>query len=228
LIGYTLSYNTVDDNRNPTSGIMASFNQDLAGAGGDVRFVRETGDFRTYYEVISDVVGVLHLQGGTISGWGNGSADFGQLGATGVRMLDNFQMGPGLVRGFAPSGIGPRDLTSGTSNDALGGTMYWGASVEFQTPLHFLPKDSGVKVAGYVDSGSLWDYRGPTRDPLTGEVGPTGMVMSSDRMFIDSSIGVGLLWASPFGPIRFDLAYPLTKTTYDRTQIFRFSGGTSF
>jgi outer membrane protein insertion porin family len=228
LVGYTLAYNTVDDNRNPTSGVLASFNEDVAGVGGDVRFVRETGDFRTYYEAINDVVGVLHLQAGTITGWDNGSADFGQLGATGVRMLDNFQMGPGLVRGFAPAGIGPRDLTPGTTNDALGGTYYWGASLEFQTPVYFLPKDSGVKVAAYVDSGSLWDYRGPTSNPATGEFGPTGLIPSSNSMFVNSSVGVGLLWASPFGPIRFDLAYPLTKTPYDRTQIFRFSGGTSF
>ena len=58
-------------------------------------------------------------------------------------MLDHFQMGPNLVRGFAPSGIGPRDLTPGTTQDALGGSMYWGSSVEFQTPLFFAPKEVG-------------------------------------------------------------------------------------
>ena len=45
---------------------------------------------------------------------------------------------------------------------------------------------------------------------------------------IRSSVGVGLIWDSPLGPLRFDLAYPLTKESYDRTQIFRFSGGTKF
>jgi len=224
LVGYTFAYNTVDDNRNPTAGIAASYNQDFAGAGGDVRFIRETLDFRKYYEVISDVVGVVHLQGGMIRGWDNGSVDLGQLGANGVRMLDNFQMGPNLVRGFAPAGIGPRDLTVGTTNDALGGTQFWGASVEFQAPLFFLPKEIGLKFATYADAGSLWHYTGPTTLPLTGET----MVPSSDSMFVNSSAGIGILWASPFGPIRFDLAYPITKRSYDRTQIFRFSGGTSF
>jgi outer membrane protein insertion porin family len=224
LVGYTLAYNTVDDNRNPSSGIAASLNQDFAGAGGDVRFVRETVDFRKYYEVISDVVGVVHLQGGTITGWGNNGIDFGEIGATGVRMLDNFQMGPNLVRGFAPAGIGPRDLTIGTTNDALGGTNFWGASAELQAPLFGLPKDIGLKWATYVDTGALWDYRGPTALPATGET----MTPSSNSMFVNSSAGVGLLWASPFGPIRFDLAYPITKRAFDRTQIFRFSGGTSF
>ena len=50
----------------------------------------------------------------------------------GLRMLDHFQMGPNLVRGFAPAGIGPRDLTqlpfTGVYGDALGGT-YFGAPV---------------------------------------------------------------------------------------------------
>ncbi|HEY6258307.1 MAG TPA: outer membrane protein assembly factor BamA [Xanthobacteraceae bacterium] len=224
LVGYTLGYNTVDDNRNPTSGVAASFNQDLAGVGGNVRYLRETAEIKRYFEVIADIVGVVHLQAGTIQGWGNGSVDFGQIGANGVRMLDNFQMGPNLVHGFAPAGIGPRDLTIGTTNDALGGTHYWGASAEFQSPLFFVPKEIGLKVAAYVDAGSLWSYRGPTFSPLTGET----MTASSDSMFINSAAGVGLIWASPFGPLRFDLAYPITKRSYDRTQIFRFGGGTSF
>jgi outer membrane protein insertion porin family len=224
LVGYSLAYNTVDDNRNPTSGIAAAFNQDVAGVGGDVRFLRETADFRRYFEVVSDVVGVLHLQAGTITGWGNGSVDYGQIGASGVRMLDNFQMGPNLVHGFAPAGIGPRDLTVGTTNDALGGTHYWGASVEMQSPIPMIPKEIGLKVATYVDAGSLWSYTGPTASPLTGET----MVPSSNNMFINTAVGVGLIWASPFGPLRFDLAYPITKRSYDKTQIFRFGGGASF
>ena len=73
------------------------------------------------------------------------------------------------MRGFQPSGFGPRDLTSGTTNDSLGGTLYWGASLEVQTPLYFLPKEVGIKVGAFVDAGSLWDYRGPTTWNVTGE-----------------------------------------------------------
>jgi len=54
------------------------------------------------------------------------------------------------------------------------------------------------------------------------------LTLSNNNMFVNSSVGVGLLWASPFGPLRFDLAYPITKQPFDRTQIFRFSGGTVF
>jgi outer membrane protein insertion porin family len=223
LIGYDLSYNTLDNNRNPTSGILAVLKQDLAGVGGDVNYLRTTVDTKTFYEVIPDLVGVLHVQGGHIAGWGT----------NGLRMLDHFQMGPNLVRGFAPSGIGPRDLTqynfNGTPGDALGGSLYWGTSIEFQSPVPFAPKDVGVKLAAFADAGSLWAYRGPTSwlPPLPGATGEI-LTVSRNSMFVNTSVGVGLLWASPFGPLRFDLAYPITSQTTDRKQIFRFGGGTTF
>ena len=110
MLGYTVAYNTLDNNRNPTSGLYAEFKQDFAGVGGDVNFIRSTVDTRSYYEMFSDVVAVLHLQGGHIAGWGGKD----------LRMLDHFQMGPNLVRGFAPSGIGPRDLTPGTNAGSAG------------------------------------------------------------------------------------------------------------
>jgi outer membrane protein insertion porin family len=231
LVGYDLSYNTLDNNRNPTSGFLAVLKQDLAGVGGDVNFIRTTADSRAFYEVIPDLIGILHLQAGHIAGWGSKSLD----GTTNLRMLDHFQMGPNLVRGFAPSGIGPRDQTRDAfgnligTQDALGGTMYWGASIEFQSPVYFMPKDSGVKVAAFADAGSLWNYRGPTSwlPPAPGATGEF-LTPSPNNMFVNSSAGVGLLWASPFGPIRVDLAWPITKQVFDRKQVFRFSGGTTF
>jgi outer membrane protein insertion porin family len=225
LVGYTLAYNTLDNVKSPTSGLYADLKQDFAGVGGDVNFIRTQLEARNYYEVFPDVVGVLKLQGGNIAGWG--SKD--------LRMLDHFQMGPNLVRGFSPAGIGPRDITSGTTNDALGGTMYWGASVEAQTPLYFLPKDVGIKLAAFADAGNLWSYEGPTSWDQTGETVQVGLDSAS---MVRSSVGIGLLWDSPLGPLRFDLAYPLTKycatpagggpEVCDRTQVFRFSGGTKF
>src|ERR1019366_4681943 len=69
LVGYTLAYSTLDNNKSPTSGLYASITQDVAGVGGDVNFLRTTADTRTYYEVLPDIVGVLHLQGGHLTGW---------------------------------------------------------------------------------------------------------------------------------------------------------------
>ncbi len=212
LVGYTLAYNTLDNNRNPTSGLFAELKQDFAGVGGNVDFNRLSADVKNYYEVFPDVVGVLHLQGGVVNAWG------GQQ----LRSLDQFQMGANLVRGFAPSGIGPRDLTSPTQ-DALGGSMFWGASFEAQTPLYFLPKEIGIRLAAFADAGSLWNYKGPTYWSVTGETLTVG-----DSAAMRSSVGVGLIWDSPLGPLRFDFAYALTKQPYDKTQFFRFSGGTSF
>ncbi len=61
-----------------------------------------------------------------------------------------------------------------STGDALGGTQYWGASVELQMPFWFLPKEVGLKGAIYADAGSLSGYKGPTSWALTGEVNAPG------------------------------------------------------
>ena len=109
------------------------------------------------------------------------------------------------------------------SDGALGGTKFWGASVEFQYPLFFMPKEVGVKFAVYADVGDIWDYQGPTFFPATGET----LHFKDDRV-IRSSVGAGLVWASPFGPLRVDYAVALNKASYDRVQEISFGGGTKF
>lgn len=235
-LGYTLTYNTLDNNKNPTDGLLIDFRQDFAGVGGDVSYLKTVADAKYYQSLVSDLVGLVHLQGGILN----------KIGNSDLRMLDHFQMGPNLVRGFAPNGIGPRDLNPFGTQDALGGTKYWGASLELQMPFWFLPKEVGLKGAVYADAGGLFDYQGPTTWSVTNEltttrnssctpstVNPatagtcTGLVYDNGNV-VRSSVGVGLIWASPFGPLRFDYAVPLTKGKYDRTQEFRFGGGTSF
>jgi outer membrane protein insertion porin family len=137
-----------------------------------------------------------------------------------VRFLDHYQLGPALVRGFAPSGLGPRDPRS---QGALGGSKFWGASVEMQYPLFFLPKEVGIKLAVYADAGDLWDYQGPTHWDVTGET-----IHPKDDRVIRSSVGAGLVWASPFGPLRIDYAIAMTKAKYDHVQEISFGGGTKF
>lgn len=235
-LGYTLTYNTLDNNKNPTDGLLIDFRQDFAGVGGDVSYLKTVADAKYYQSLVSDLVGIVHLQGGILNKVGNND----------LRMLDHFQMGPNLVRGFAPNGIGPRDLNPFGTQDAIGGTKYWGASLELQMPFWFLPKEVGLKGAVYADAGGLFDYQGPTTWSVTNEmtttrnssctpstVNPatagtcTGLVYDNGNV-VRSSVGVGLIWASPFGPLRFDYAVPLTKGKNDRTQEFRFGGGTSF
>ncbi|MBB5046338.1 outer membrane protein insertion porin family [Rhodopseudomonas rhenobacensis] len=233
-IGYTLTYNTLDNNKNPTDGLLIDFRQDYAGVGGDVSYLKSAFDAKYYTPLVADIVGLIHVQGGILN----------EAGGKDIRMLDHFQMGPNLVRGFAPNGIGPRDISNyGLTGygDALGGTKYWGASAELQMPFWFLPKEVGVKGAIYADAGSLWDYKGPTSWSLTNQVNTATCVPATkndvgtcagmtydDSNLVRTSVGVGLIWASPFGPLRFDYAIPLTKGQFDRVQQFKFGGGTSF
>ncbi len=235
-IGYSLNYNTLDNNKNPTDGLLIDWRQDFAGVGGDVTYLKSQIDAKYYTPLVSDIVGLIHLQSGMLNKVGNNE----------LRMLDQFQMGPNLVRGFAPNGIGPRDINPFGTMDALGGTKYWGASFELQMPFWFLPKEVGLRGAVYADAGGLWDYQGPTTWAATGELTTpansncikptvipatsgtcTGLVYDNGNV-VRSSVGVGLIWASPFGPLRFDYAVPLTKGQFDRVQQFKFGGGTSF
>jgi outer membrane protein insertion porin family len=233
-VGYSLNYNTLDNNKNPTDGLLVDFRQDFAGVGGDVTYVKSQIDGKYYTPLVSDIVGLVHVQSGMLN----------KLGSNELRMLDHFQMGPNLVRGFAPNGIGPRDINPYGTMDALGGTKFWGASFELQMPFWFLPKEVGLKGAVYADAGSLWDYQGPTSWAATGEVNVPGCtppkttipvnpgtclgLQYSEQNVVRTSVGVGLIWASPFGPLRFDYAVPLTKGQFDRVQQFKFGGGTSF
>jgi outer membrane protein insertion porin family len=233
-LGYSLDYNTLDNNKNPTDGLLIDFKQDFAGVGGDVSYLKSAVDGKYYAPLVADIVGLVHIQAGILNKVGNND----------LRMLDQFQMGPNLVRGFAPNGIGPRDINPFGTMDALGGTKYWGASYELQMPFWFLPKEVGLKGAVYADAGGLYDYQGPTSWAATGEVNTPGCVrptvypvptsgtclgLSYDPgSTVRTSVGVGLIWASPFGPLRFDYAIPLTKGQYDRVQQFKFGGGTSF
>jgi outer membrane protein insertion porin family len=102
--------------------------------------------------------------------------------------------------------------------------MYWGASAELQMPFWFLPKEAGLKGAVYADVGSLWDYKGATTFPTTLE----SVTVAQNNMVVRASVGAGIIWQSPFGPLRFDYAIPIAKGVNDRTQVFRFGGGTTF
>ena len=150
-------------------------------------------------------------------------------------------MGPSLVRGFAPAGIGPRDISDpyNIQASALGGTSYFGASAEVDFPIFGLPREVGLKGGIFADAGNLIGYRGRRTSrissviPIVRPRGRSPITQLScanvwDPNLIRSSVGASLIWASPMGPIRFDFALPVTKGKYDQTQFFNFSGGTTF
>ncbi len=232
LAGLTFNYNTLDSTRDPRNGFYAEVKTDFAGLGGDSRYFRVTGDARYYHELFEDVIGIARVQGGHIVGLGgNNDGDGSDL-----RIIDHFFLGPSLVRGFASNGIGPRDVTSLDSRaNSLGGTTYFGGSLEVQFPIPVLPRELGLKGAVFADAGTLYGYEGPT--VFDGINGGTIEVLDSKKL--RSSVGASILWSSPLGPIRFDYAVALSKEEGvlledgtriggDRTQAFRFTGGTRF
>jgi outer membrane protein insertion porin family len=218
LAGYSFVYNSLDNIQNPKDGLRIEFRQDFAGLGGDSEFLRTTFDGRYYHELPADMVGMLRFQAGHVWGWNDNE----------LAILDHFNKGPDIVRGFESSGIGPRDSVTG---DALGGTLYFGSTAEVLFPIPGVPKDIGIKGGVFADAGTLLNYDGCTSCDVNnnGTIDPgETLTVVGDSGDIRSSVGVSLLWQSPMGPIRFDYAWALSKDDADEEQGFRFSGGGRF
>jgi outer membrane protein insertion porin family len=209
-VGDTVTYSTLDNTKSPTNGVNSQLRQDLAGLGGDVKFLRTSEDVRYYQALNSDLVGLVRGQGGYITGWG------GQQ----VPLTNSFFGGPSMVRGFAPNGFGPRDLTPGTTMDNVGGSMYWASTAELQSAIPGLPQEYGLRASAFVDAGSVFRYSGPTAFP-----GSAQSLQVANSNVVRSSVGVGLTWASPFGALTVNYAVPLTKAAYDVVQPLNFSAG---
>jgi outer membrane protein insertion porin family len=205
-VGDTITYNTLDNNKTPTSGINSQLRQDIAGLGGDVKFLRTSEDIRYYHEINGDLTAMVRAQGGYITGWGGQD----------VPMMNNFFGGPSMVRGFAPNGIGPRDLTPGSTMDNVGGSMYWATTAELQSAIPGIPQEYGLRGSAFIDSGSVFGYKG-----ATSFAGQTAQIANSN--VLRSSVGVGLTWASPFGALTASYAVPITKASYDVVQPLNFN-----
>ncbi len=210
-VGDTVTYNTLDNNKLPTSGAISQLRQDLAGLGGDVKFLRTSEDVRYYQSLGNDLVAMVRGQGGYITGWG------GQQ----VPLLNSFFGGPTMVRGFAPNGFGPRDLTPGSTMDNVGGSLYWATTAELQSGIPGVPQEYGLRGSVFVDAGSVFGYKGPTTFS-----GQTAQIANDN--VLRSSVGVGLTWASPFGALTASYAVPVSKAAYDTVQPFNFSAGPTF
>jgi outer membrane protein insertion porin family len=207
-LGYQVLYSTIDNYQDPRAGTFVKFNQDFAGIGGDTHFVRSTIDARYYQPLTSkaDIVGFVRVQGGNVTGLGEN-----------VRILDNFFRGGETIRGFESYGIGARDLDTGTS---LGGKNFAAATAEVQFPIPFFPTDFALRGAVFADAGTLFGVDIPSTCATCTNIG--------DGAALRSSVGASLLWASPFGLLRADFAYPISKASYDKTQFFRFGIGNQF
>ncbi|TIQ33433.1 MAG: outer membrane protein assembly factor BamA [Mesorhizobium sp.] len=203
-----LVYNTIDDMKNPHEGLYITGTTEVAGLGGDAKWVKVTGRASVYQTLSEqlDLVGLVSGGAGYIAGYGNGD----------LRIFDHFQSNDRMIRGFAYGGIGP--IASDNSGDHLGGTTYFNASAEAQFPLPVIPESFGLRGAVFADAATLY---GNKLDPSLVKAG-------SADMHLRASVGVGLMWASPFGPIRIDYAIPVEKQPGDDVQEFNFGIATRF
>lgn len=200
-VAQRLEYDSRDSRLFPTDGWQLWLDTELAGLGGDAKYVSaKTG--ASYYYPLGDQWTLNALgEVGAIEGYSD--AD--------VEINERFFIGGSSLRGFAKAGIGPRDALT---DDALGGNVFYRGSLETSFPIG-LPEEMGILGHGFTDFGSLWDIDETGTDIL-------------DESSIRASAGVGLSWRSPFGPVRVDVAAPYLKEDFDEKEIFRFNFGTRF
>jgi outer membrane protein insertion porin family len=209
-VGYNLIYDTRNNKKKPTRGFYFKGTQDLAGAGGDVNYVRSAADMRAYYPVSDDIVLAGRAQGGTIVGWSGQS----------VRVVDAFFKGNETIPGFASAGLGPRDATTG---NALGGTTFYSATTELRFPLPFVPQDLGLSGAIYTAAGSVFGTDAQKfANAYVAKNGGTNNLVIQDSSALRSSVGASIIWDSPIGPLRADYSAVLSKAPGDKTQPFGF------
>lgn len=198
-LGYTVTYDTRNNRAKPSRGFYLSASQNFAGVGGDVQYLQTVAEARGYYPIYEGITLVGRVIGGYITGWGGQD----------VAAVDAFFKGGETVRGFASSGIGPRDA----NGDAVGGNIFYAGTVEIRFPIPFLPEEFGFGGAVFADAGSLY----------SSDFSP----MYDDNE-LRSSVGASLLWDSPVGPLRADFAWVITKADYDDEELFRFGATTKF
>lgn len=271
--GYSLVY----DDRNglrATRGQRVTFGQDIAGLGGDVKYLRTRIDGTKYIRLPRDFILSLHAEGGYIHPLQSAPGP----GRDAIRLNDRFF--GGQMRGFDIRGIGPRVTrlpygADGTlaevdrdrlQTDAIGGRAYYLGRAEVEIPVSAGIRSMGLRPSVFLDVGSVWGVTKPNLedivlacnpnraglpqvlrrpgDPLTcpadipeeGEIqiidytGQTGFkeVFSGNSPKPRLSIGVGVNWQSPFGPLRIDIAKALLTQEGDDTKLFSFNVGTQF
>lgn len=200
-IGQTLTFDRRNSRIDPTDGYFVALSNDLAGVGGTVNYFRSTLRGAYYFPITNEYRLQVGGELGHMVGWGEDD----------TRIKDRFFLGGDNLRGFEDSGAGPRDTAT---DDALGGKQFAAGTVEFTFPLG-LPDEFGLSGAVFSDVGTLTDV-----DESGVDVADTGGLRAS--------VGTGVNWLSPFGPVRADFAQAVLEEDFDKTEVFRFSFGTRF
>ena len=200
-IGQKLVYDVTNSKLDPTEGYVLRLENELAGIGGDADYLRTKIGGTYYHPIVDKWIFSLLGEAGYIFG----------IKEDDVRINERFYIGGSTLRGFADGGIGPRDAAT---DDALGGNKFWRGSTELAFPSG-LPEDLGVRLLVFCVFGVLTDI----------DQNGAGI---DDTNTMRASVGGGVTWRSPMGPVRIGLATPVKKEDYDETEVFRFRFGTRF
>ena len=237
IVGYDFFWDQTNDPISPTRGFNFRFSQDLAGVGGDVKYIRTETGASFYRGIWRDVVASANFSGGLVV-----PLDDEQ----GVRINNRFFRGGSTFRGFDVAGLGPREIlrlidpatgevVSTQRLNSMGGNAYYQGTFELTVP-NFIPEEYGIKSALFLDVGSLGLLEDVDKGATViledgapfGYPGLTAIRTTKDAATLRASAGISVFWNSPFGPIRFDFSQILRKEEYDRTETFRFSTSTRF
>ncbi len=244
-VGYSLSFDNLNNRIRPTAGNRFVISQDLAGVGVGIKYLKTRANYDWYHALFGSGF-VLNLGGeaGYITGYGGDD----------VRLTDRFFLGEPQLRGFKIRGVGPRVLrvpfdSNGVlvtdrnqfTDDSIGGRAYYLGRIEMQIPLGASGAELGLRPSIFADVGAVWNVNTPRltclNGPTTNDPACAANVSGSSgfREFYYGnspsprlSVGAGVSWNSPFGPFRFDLSKALLKQQGDQTQVFQFNVGTQF
>jgi outer membrane protein insertion porin family len=218
----TYTYDDLDNPIRPNSGLRAELTGEVAGLGGTDRFASLEASAWYFVPVIEDKV-TLKFEGnaGVVGSWDKNKK---------VPFQDRFFKGADSFRGFASSGVGPMQIGNDGVTDSIGAKSYAIGTVEAIFPLG-LPESLGVEGVVFSDFGTVF---GAEDKSVASAVGtncnrtPAADCTVFDSMKLRASIGAGVIWQSPFGPLRLEAAYPVLKAPEDKKEWFSFSIGTRF
>ena len=124
-----------------------------------------------------------------------------------IKLSERLYVPQRKLRGFENGKIGPKD-----GSDFIGGNYY--TTMNFTSTLpQILPNAQNIEVVSFLDVANLWGVDDNSLD---------------DGSKIRSSIGLGIDWFTPVGPLNFSLSHPISKSSTDQTERFRFNLGTTF
>ena len=211
LVGFSLSYNTLDDRKDPTSGWVATYKQDFAGVGGQSDFIRETFDARWYHPITDDFIGLIHLQAGQINGFGSQAARHHQ------QLHDGAVAGSRLCAGRHRASRHRRARTTSRPRDRRHDLLRRvGRSriPDLRPAEGNRAQGRAVRRRGQPDrlrrADQLLELPGLYLLPARSERVPITQPSCAnvwDPNLIRSAVGASLIWASPHGsdPVRFRL-----------------------